>query len=180
MWSSGIRKWCNSRHLQIMGFSVEVLLWFLVSTCWLQSAWLGFNTPSLFLCRPLSLLKADLFRTVFKIFLQDFALKKTLLQSSRAFYKEREVMNCSVLQVRFFKIFKCYSNGNWRTRCFWKSLKMLNRICRCFNKFVPSGLPKVQLVTARELKRGNFFFTAVAINHFCFLSDKVMGKCSCL
>lgn len=35
-----------------------------------------FNTLSLFLCRPLPLLKTDLFRTEFKIFLQDFALKK--------------------------------------------------------------------------------------------------------
>lgn len=149
MGSSGMRKWCNSKQLQIMGFSMEVLLWFLVSICWLQSAWLDFNTLSLFLCKPLPLLKADLFRTDFKIFLQDFALKKPLMQSSRAFYKERVAMNCSVLQARFLKVFKFCSNGNWRTRFFWKSHKMLNCICRCFNPFVPSGLPKVQLVTAR-------------------------------
>lgn len=57
---------------------------------------------------------------------------------------------------------------------------MLNCVCRCFNKFVPSGLPKVQLVPARELERETISLTAVTINHFCLLYyDKVIGQYNC-
>lgn len=102
MGSSGIRKWCNSRQLQIMSFSVEVLLWFLVSICWLQSAWLDFNTLSLFLCRPLPCWRLIFLELYLKYSCKTLHFKNLFCKVVEPFIR-RELMNCSVLQARFLK-----------------------------------------------------------------------------